>query len=82
MTLRRDPEGDHEARRAIILGRFSAAAHVARSDAERWITDWEGRADALGVRRDSPAYWSAGLRWIASRRDQLEVETRRLRDVS
>ena len=36
MTLRRDPEGDHQARRAIILGRFGTAAHVAKSDAERY----------------------------------------------
>jgi hypothetical protein len=79
MTLR-DPERDHQARRAIVLGRFVTGAHVAASDAEHWVAEWEGRAGVLGLRRESPAYWSAGLRWIAQRRDELEAEP--LRDVS
>jgi hypothetical protein len=82
MTSRRDPERDHQARRTMILGRFTAGAHVAEADAERWVAEWEGRAGVLGLRRDAPAYWSAGLRWIAGRRDQLEAEASRLRDVS
>jgi hypothetical protein len=82
MTLRRDPERDHQARRAIIVGRFIAGAHVAEAEADSWVADWEARAGALGVRRDSPAFWSAGLRWIAGRRDQHEVEAGRLREVS
>jgi hypothetical protein len=80
MTLHRDPERDHQARRANILGRFVTGAHVAESDAERWISDWETRASALGLRRDSLAYWSAGLRWIAGRRDEFDAAL--LRDAS
>jgi len=80
MTLHRDPEQDHQARRAIVLGRFVTGAHVAELDAERWISEWEGRASALGLRRESSAYWSAGLRWIAGRRDEFDAAL--LRDVS
>lgn len=82
MTLRRDPERDHQAQRAIVLGRFVAGAHVAEADAERWVTDWEARAGALRLRRDSPAYWSAGLRWIARLRDHDDAQAGRLRDAS
>jgi hypothetical protein len=82
MTLRRDPELDHQERRAIVLGRFVAGAHAAEADVERWVADWEARAGALGLRRDSPTYWSAGLRWIAGRRDQPEADAAQLRDVS
>jgi hypothetical protein len=82
MTLSRDPERDHQARRAIILGRLTAGAHVAGVDAERWIAGWETRAGVLGLRRESPRYWSTGLRWIAGQRDQLESGPRVLRDVS
>ena len=81
MSLHRDPERDHQARRAVIVRRFVAGAHVGEADAEQWVADWERRASDLGIRRESPAYWNAGLRWIAGRRDQLQ-EAGRLRDAS
>jgi hypothetical protein len=82
MTLSRDPERDHQARRAIALGHFTTGAHVAEADAERWIAGWETQADRVGLRRDSPRYWSTGFRWIAGQRDQLQSGPRVLRDVS
>ena len=82
MTLRRDPERDHQARRAIIVGRFVTGAHVAEAEAENWVADWEARAGRLGLQRESPAYWNTGLRWIAGQRDRLEVQARPLQEVS
>ena len=82
MTLCRDPERGHQARRAIVLARLTTGAHVAEAEAEAWIAAWERRAGAIRVLRDSPHYWSTGLRWIAGKRDELEVEAGRLRAVS
>jgi hypothetical protein len=82
MTMRRDPERDYRARRAIILGRFTTGAHVVETDAERWIAGWETQAAVLGLRRDSRTYWSTGLRWIAGQRELREHEAGALRDVS
>ena len=82
MTLRRDPERDYRARRATILGRLTHVAHVDAASAEYWIAEWEERAGAVGVRRESPTFWSSGLRWIAGRHDRPEAETGALRDVS
>lgn len=82
MTLRRDPERDYRARRATILGRLTHGARVDAASAERWIAEWEERAGAVGIRRESPAFWSSGLRWIAGQRGRLDAETGALRDVS
>lgn len=40
-----------------------------RADVEAWIERWVEQADCVGVRRDSPAYWGAGRRWIAGQRE-------------
>lgn len=58
------------ARRNEILARFITGAKAPPADAERWVLEWEQRARQVRIRPESPAYWSTGLRWIASQRER------------
>ena len=75
MPILRREDIRFQERRRQILARFVTGAKASAADAERWILEWEQRAQQTRLLPESAAYWSAGLRWIASRRE-LESASR------
>jgi hypothetical protein len=69
MDILRGPELAYGAQRRERLSRFVTGAFADPADAEQWISAWEEHALRVGVRRDSAAFWNAGLRWIAAQRE-------------
>jgi hypothetical protein len=55
--------------RRQTLSRFVTGAFADPLEAEQWLSAWEERAVHVGVRRDTAAFWDAGLRWIAAQRE-------------
>jgi len=73
MTILRRRDLTFQTRRAQVVARFVTGAKASQSEVERWLALWEVQAAKTGIGHASPAYWDAGLRWIAQRRDRRRV---------
>lgn len=73
MTILRRGDLTFRTRRAQVVARFVTGAKASQGEVERWLALWDAHAARAGIGHASPAYWDAGLRWIAQRRDRRPV---------
>ena len=73
MTILRRRDLTFRTRRAKVVARFVTGAKASQAEVERWLDLWEAQSVRTGIGHASPAYWDAGLRWIAQRRDRRPV---------
>jgi hypothetical protein len=70
MTILRRRDLAFGTRRAQVVARFVTGAKAPEPEVEGWLAGWDAQAERAGIGHASPAYWDAGLRWIARQRER------------
>jgi hypothetical protein len=63
-TQDQDPELVYQVQRTGVFTRLVHDQRIGLLEAERWLRDWEEKAEHLGRPRMSQGFWDEGWRWI------------------